>query len=142
MVGERQHAAGHDARRAGRGGGDDDAHGGRALKHGHGAGYGFGLDGAHQVCAQIVAACGVDEFCLAADKPAERALRCGDGRRCLLAHDLEYAAHGGDGVLLAGQAGFAYGHDGANVEAQLGAGVEELFAIVEDFLGGNAGGER
>ena len=47
VVGQRQHAAGHDARGACRRGGDNHAHGGGALEYGHGAGHGLGLDGAH-----------------------------------------------------------------------------------------------
>ena len=47
VIGERQHAAGDDARGAGRGGGDNYTHGGGALEHGHCAGHGIGLNGAH-----------------------------------------------------------------------------------------------
>ncbi len=47
VIGERQHAAGHDACGACRGGSDDHTHGGGALQDGHGAGHGIGLDGAH-----------------------------------------------------------------------------------------------
>ena len=139
MLGQCQHAAGHDACGARRRGGNDHAHGGGALEYGHGSGHGFGLDGAHQACAQIVAAGGIDELRFAADKSAERSLRIGDGGRGLLAHDVEDAAHGGDGVGLAGQARLAHGHDGADVESQLLAGVEQLFTVIEDLLGRDAG---
>ena len=142
MIGERQHAAGHDTRGACRGGGDDHSHRGGALEHGHRAGHGVGLNGAHQARAQIVAAGGIDEFSLAADKPAERSLRIDDGGRGLLAHDVEHAAHGGDGVGLAGQTRLAHGHDGADAEPQFLARIEQLLAVVEDFLCRDAGGER
>ena len=142
MIGERQHAAGDDACGAGRGGGDDHTHGGGALEHGHRAGHGFSLNGAHQACVQIVAAGGIDEFGLAADKPAERSLRIGDGGRGLLAHDVEHAAHGCDSMGLASQTYLAHGHDGADVHTELGARIEQLLAVVEDLLGRDAGGER
>ena len=142
MIGERQHAAGHDTRGACRGGGDDHSHRGGALEHGHRAGHGVGLNGAHQARAQIVTAGGIDEFSLAADKPAERSLRIDDGGRGLLAHDVEHAAHGGDGVGLAGQTRLANGHDGADAEPQFLARIEQLLTVVEDLLGRDAGGER
>ena len=140
MVCERQHAAGDDARGACRGSGDDHSHRGGALEHGHRAGHGVGLNGAHQARAQIVAAGGFDKLGLAADKPAERTLRIGDGGCGLLAHDVEHAAHGGDGVRLTGQARLSHGHNGANAEPQFLARIEQLLAVVEDFLGRDAGG--
>ena len=142
MIGERQHAAGHNTRGAGRGGGDDHAHGSGALENGHGAGNGVGLDGAHQACTQIVAAGCFDELGLAADKSAERALRICDRGCGLFAHDVEHAAHGGDGVGLAGQTRLAHGHDGTDAESQFLARIEQLLAVVEDLLCRDTGGER
>ena len=78
----------------------------------------------------------------AADKPAERSLRIGDGGRGLLAHDVEHATHGVDGVGFAGQARLTHGHDGADAEPQFLARIEQLLAVVEDLLGRDAGGER
>lgn len=92
------------------------------------------MNGAHQARAQIVAAGGIDEFSLAADKPAERSLWIDDRGRGLLAHDVEHAAHGGDGVGLAGQTRLAHGHNGADIQAELGACIEQLLAVVEDLL--------
>ena len=43
---------------------------------------------------------------------------------------------------LAGQARLANGHDGADAEPQFLARIEQLLAVVEDFLGRDAGGER
>ena len=142
VIGERQHAAGHDTRGACRGSGDDHSHRGGALKHGHRAGHGIGLNVAHQARAQIVAAGGIDEFSLAADEAAERALWIGNGGCGLFAHDVEYAAHGGDGVGLAGQTRLTNGHDGADAEPHFLARIEQLLAVVEDFLGRDAGRER
>ena len=85
---------------------------------------------------------GFDNLGLAANEAAERSLRIGDGGRGLVFHDFEHATHGSDGVPLAGQACLAHGHDGADVEAQFVAGVKQLLAVVEDFLGRDAGGER
>ena len=82
------------------------------------------------------------ELGLAADKSAERALRICDRGCGLFAHDVEHAAHGGDGVGLAGQTCLAHGHNGADIQAELGARIEQLLAVVEDFLGRDAGGER
>ena len=70
-IGKRQHAAGHNTRGSCRRSCDDHTHRGGTLEHGHRAGHGVGLDDAHQAFTQIVAACGIDEFSLAADKPAE-----------------------------------------------------------------------
>ena len=142
MIGERQHTAGHDTRGACRGGGDDHSHRGGALEHGHRAGHGVGLNGAHQARAQIVAAGGIDKLCLAADEAAERALWIGNGGCGLFAHDVEYAAHGGDSVGLAGQTRLAYSHDCADAEPQFLARIEQLLAVVEDLLCRDAGGER
>ncbi len=43
---------------------------------------------------------------------------------------------------LAGQTHLAHGHDGADIHTELGARIEQLLAVVEDFLGRDAGGER
>ncbi len=85
---------------------------------------------------------GIDKLCLAADEAAERALWIGNGGCGLFAHDVEHAAHGGDSVCLAGQTCLAHGHDGADVEPQFLARIEQLLAVVEDFLCRDAGGER
>lgn len=72
--------------------------------------------------------------------PSERC-GIGNGGCGLFAHNLEHASHGGDGVGLAGQTRLAHGHDGADVESELGARIEQLLAVVEDLLGRDAGGE-
>ena len=69
-------------------------------------------------------------------------MRIDDGGRGLLAHDVEHAAHGGDGVGLAGQTRLAHGHNGADIQAELGARIEQLLAVVEDLLCRDTGGER
>ena len=43
---------------------------------------------------------------------------------------------------LAGQTRLAHGHNGANIQAELGARIEQLLAVVEDLFGRDAGGER
>ena len=85
---------------------------------------------------------GVDKLGLAANESAERSLRIGDGGRGLVFHDFEHATHGSDGVLLAGQACLAHGHDGADAEPQFLTRIEQLLAVVEDLLCRDAGGER
>ena len=108
-----EHASGHDARRASRGGGHDYAHGSAALEHRHRAGDGFGLDGSHEGGSEGAGRV-LHSLGLSADEPSERAPRALKGFCGLGVHDLDDATHSGAGLVDSDECFLAAAHDAAD----------------------------